>query len=173
MANAVIKKYACNYTELLTDRISNVADDIEIFLSMPLMSPAATMFVFIRFPSFFLTFFSSFFFDLTRAQSSSSTITKERERKPIVETTKNEQAKSNIELDENIYKRAITNDFFSKAFGPSQSELKPNQPHSIRSTFENIAGGFFERPPPGAQRETLATIKEEMRKKKIRIDTKN
>jgi len=63
--------------------------------------------------------------------------------------------------------------FFSKAFGPTESELKPNQPHSLRSTFENIAGGFIERPPHGTQRETLATIKEEMRKKKIRIDTKN
>ncbi len=76
-------------------------------------------------------------------------------------------------MDENSYKRATANDFFSKAFGPSESELKPNQPHSLRSTFENIAGDFIQRPPPGTQRETLATVKEEMRKKKIRIDTKN
>jgi hypothetical protein len=47
MANGVIKKYSCDHIELLTDRISYVADDIETFLSMTLMSPAATMFVFI------------------------------------------------------------------------------------------------------------------------------
>jgi hypothetical protein len=75
-------------------------------------------------------------------------------------------------LDEYAYKRATANDFFSKAFGPTESELKSNQPHSIRSVFENIAGGFIEQPPRGTKRETLATIKEEMRKKKIRIDTK-
>jgi len=115
-------------------------------------------------------------FDFIRTQPVSSTITttaEEKERKKTVRTTNNIQAKSNIELDENSYKRAITNDFFSKAFGPSESELKPNQPHSLRSTFERIAGGFIQKPPPGTERETLASVKEEMRKKKIRIDTKN
>ncbi|CAF3123991.1 unnamed protein product [Rotaria sp. Silwood2] len=153
MANAVIKKYACDHNELLTDRINYVANDIETFLSMTFMSPAAAI-----------------------PQSFSSTITRAKEkerRKRIIETNNNEQEKSNIELDESAYKRASVNDFFAKAFGPSQSELKPNQPHSIRSAFENIAGGFIERPPPGAKRETLASVKEEMRKKKIRIDTKN
>jgi hypothetical protein len=168
MANAVIKKYACDHNELLTDRISYVANDIETFLSMALVSPAATMFVF----EWFLSF--NFFFDLIRTQPFLSTTTeKEKERKKFVQTNNNVQAKSNIQLDENSYKRAATNDFFSKAFGPSESELKPNQPHSLRSTFERIAGGFIEQPPPGTQRETLATVKEEMRKKKIRIDTKN
>lgn len=76
-------------------------------------------------------------------------------------------------MDENSYKRAVANDFFSKAFGPAESELKPNQPHSVRSTFEKIAGGLIEQRPAGTPRETLKTIKEEMRKKKIRIDTKN
>ena len=66
----------------------------------------------------------------------------------------------------------MTNDFFAKAFGPTQSELKPNQAHSLRSVFENIAGDFIERPPPGTQQETLAKVKEEMRKKKIRIEIK-
>jgi len=125
---------------------------------------------------FFRSFFSIFLFDFIRTQPVSSTITttaEEKERKKTVRTTNNIQAKSNIELDENSYKRAITNDFFSKAFGPSESELKPNQPHSLRSTFERIAGGFIQKPPPGTERETLASVKEEMRKKKIRIDTKN
>jgi hypothetical protein len=54
MANTVIKKYACDHNELLTDRISYVANDIETFLSMALISPAATMFVF--FNGFFLSF---------------------------------------------------------------------------------------------------------------------
>ncbi len=75
-------------------------------------------------------------------------------------------------MDENSYKRASLNDFFSKAFGPSEAELKPNQPHSLRSAFEHVAGGFIQKPARGVQRETLATIKEEMRKKKLRIDTK-
>ncbi|CAF1524998.1 unnamed protein product [Rotaria sp. Silwood1] len=154
MANAVIKKYSCDHNELLTDRISYIVNDIETFLSMAFMSPAATI-----------------------PQSFSSTITKEKERrKQIIETNNNnnnEQKKSNIELDESAYKRASVNDFFSNAFGPSQSELKPNQSHSLRSAFENIAGGFIERLPPGTKRETLASVKEEMRKKKIRIDTKN
>lgn len=52
MHNAVIKKYACTHDELLTDRISYVADDIETFVSSALKSPAATMFVFIWFPPF-------------------------------------------------------------------------------------------------------------------------
>ena len=76
-------------------------------------------------------------------------------------------------MDENSYKRASVNDFFAKAFGPSEAELKPNQPHSLRSSFENLAGGFIQQPARGTKRETLETIKEEMRKKKIRIDTKN
>ncbi|CAF1286353.1 unnamed protein product [Adineta steineri] len=149
MANAVIKKYACNHNELLTDRISYVANDIETFLSMPFKSPSATM--------------------------TSSTITKEKERKQYVQTATNnsEKSKSNIEFDETSYKRASTNDFFAKAFGPTQSELKPSQSHSIRSAAEKIAGGFFERPSHDTPRETLASVKEEMRKKKIRIETKN
>jgi hypothetical protein len=55
MANVVIKKYACDHNELLTDRISYVVNDIETFLSMALISPAATMFV--SFSGFFLSFF--------------------------------------------------------------------------------------------------------------------
>lgn len=43
MSNAVIKKYACNHEELLTDRVSYLVDDIETFLSM---SSAASMYVF-------------------------------------------------------------------------------------------------------------------------------
>ncbi len=104
---------------------------------------------------------------------STTTKGKGRERKKIVESTNNEEIESNIKLDENSYNRASANDFFSKAFGASESELKPNQPHSVRSAFENIAAGFIQRPPPGTKRETLATVKEEMRKKKIRIDTNN
>ncbi|UJR08956.1 hypothetical protein I4U23_013208 [Adineta vaga] len=150
MANAVIKKYACTQDELLTDRVSFVADDIETFVSLALKSPAATI-----------------------TQSYASTIAKEKGRKTPIQTSDNEQVKSNIELDENAYRRAAANDFFSNAFGPSQSELKPNQPHSIRSTFETIAGGFIEKRKADTPRETLATIKEEMRKKKIRIETKN
>ena len=120
--------------------------------------------------NFFLS--SYFFHSLSRASSLSSTITKDKERKKFVPTNNNEQAKQNIELDETAYRRASANDFFAKAFGPSQSELKPNQPHSIRSVFENVAGGFFQQPPADTPRETLATLKEEMRKKKIRIQTK-
>lgn len=114
------------------------------------------------------------FFCLNRTQPILSA--KEAERKKIVETNNNKNKKhdqSDSELDENAYKRASVNDFFSNAFGPSQSELQPNQSHSIRSIFENIAGDLFERPPPGTKRETLSSVKEEMRKKKIRIDTKN
>jgi hypothetical protein len=168
MANAVIKKYACNHNELLTDRVSYVADDIETFLSMTFMSPAATMFV-LKWFLVFLLFFTFFFFfsNFIRAQPIIKTTTSnEKEREKFG------QIKSNIVLDENSYKRASINDFFSQAFGPSKSELKPNQPHSLRSTFEHIAGDFIEKPARGAKRETLATIKEEMRKKKIRIDTK-
>lgn len=73
-----------------------------------------------------------------------------------------------------MYKRAVVNDFFSKAFGPSESELKPNQSHSIRSAFEQIAGDFVRTPSSKeTPRETLATIKEQMRKKKIRIKQKD
>lgn len=90
--------------------------------------------------------------------------------KKIEETKKT--ATSEIELDESSYRRANTNDFFSKAFGPSKAELKPNQPHSLRSAFESAAAGFIQQPAPGTQRETLQTIKEEMRKKKIRLNTK-
>ena len=70
-----------------------------------------------------------------------------------------------MELDENSYRRAAANDFFSQAFGASKSELKPNQPHSIRSAFETVASGFVQKPPPGTQRETLESVKEQMRKK--------
>ncbi len=54
MPGAVIKKYACDHNELLTDRINYVANDIETFLSMAFTSPAATMFVFQWFLSFFI-----------------------------------------------------------------------------------------------------------------------
>jgi hypothetical protein len=56
MANAVIKKYACNHNELLTDRVSYVADDIETFLSMTFMLPAATMFVLKRLLFFYISY---------------------------------------------------------------------------------------------------------------------
>ena len=161
MPNIALKNYACNHRELLTDRVSYIADDIEIFLSMTSMLPSATMFVFERF-----LFLSLFHRHLISAPRIIKTTSNEKER------TNNEQTKSNIELDTNSYKRASLNDFFSTAFGPSGAELKPNQPHSLRSTFEHVAGGFFEKPARGVKRETLATIKEEMRKKKIRIDTK-
>ena len=88
-------------------------------------------------------------------------------------TSKPDVDKEEIALDREMYKRAVVNDFFSRAFGPSQSELKPNQPHSIRSTFENIAGGFIRSPPAkDTPRETLTKIKDEMRKKQIRIEQK-
>ena len=93
-------------------------------------------------------------------------------KKPA-QTIRSEQAKPDIELDENSYRRAAANDFFSKAFGPTQSELESSHPHSVRSSFESMAGGFVQRQPTGTPRETLATVKEEMRKKKIRIDTKH
>jgi hypothetical protein len=54
MPGAIIKKYACDHNELLTDRINYVANDIETFLSMAFTSPAATMFVFQWFLSFFI-----------------------------------------------------------------------------------------------------------------------
>lgn len=76
-------------------------------------------------------------------------------------------------MDENSFRRASVNDFFSRAFGPSESELKPHQRHSIRSSVEKFAGDFIQKPARGVQRETLATVKEEMRKKKLRIETKN
>lgn len=41
MPNNIIKKYACDQTDLLTERVSYVADDIETFLSM---SPSVTMY---------------------------------------------------------------------------------------------------------------------------------
>ena len=47
IANTVIRKYACNHDELLTDRVSHVADDIETFVSAALKSPAATLYVII------------------------------------------------------------------------------------------------------------------------------
>ena len=79
-----------------------------------------------------------------------------------------------IELDREMYKRAVVNDFFSRAFGPSESELKPNQAHSVRSSLESIAGGFIRSAPEKrTARETLTKIKEEMRKKKIRIEQKD
>lgn len=114
---------------------------------------------------FFLLFF---LFDFIRIQTTT------RERKKSVETTTNNNVdeNSNIQLDENSYRRARINDFFSQAFGPSQSELKTNQPHSIRSTFENFAGEFIQKPARGSERETLDKVKDEMRKKKIRINTK-
>ena len=114
-------------------------------------------------------FFSSLF-DFIRVQSTITTTRKEREN--FVETTNNNAEKSNIQLDENSYRRARLNDFFAQAFGPSQSELKSNQPHSIRSTFENLAGELIQKPARGVERETLEKVKDEMRKKKIRIETK-
>ena len=51
MATAVIKRYACNHNELLTDRVSYMVDDIETFL---FMSSAASMYGF----QWFLFFFS-------------------------------------------------------------------------------------------------------------------
>ena len=59
MANTVIKKYACDHNELLTDRVSYIADDIETFLSMTRLSPAATMYLY--FNGFILFYISSFF----------------------------------------------------------------------------------------------------------------
>ncbi|CAF1233072.1 unnamed protein product [Adineta ricciae] len=149
IANTVIRKYACNHDELLTDRVSNVADDIETFVSAVLKSPAATL-----------------------TQPYTSTITKKKEQKTPIQTINNQQDGSETELDENSYRRAAANDFFSQVFGPSKSELKPNQPHSIRSAFESVASGFIQKPPPGTQRETLESVKEQMRKKNIRIETK-
>ena len=79
-----------------------------------------------------------------------------------------------MELDREMYKRAVVNDFFSRALGPSESELKANEPHSIRSSLERIAGGFIRAPPEkGRPRENLTKIKEEMRKKMIRIEQKD
>ncbi|CAF1405410.1 unnamed protein product [Adineta ricciae] len=135
IANAVIRKYACNHDELLTDRVSHVADDIETFVSATLKSPAATL-----------------------AQSYTSTITKEKEQKKPIKTINNQQDGAKTELDENSYRRAAANDFFSQAFGPSKSELKPNQPHSIRSAFEAVASGFIQKLPPGTKRETLESM---------------
>jgi hypothetical protein len=61
MANAVIKKYACDHNELLNDRISYVANDIETFLSMAFISPAAaTTLVFNWLLSAFFLHFSFF-----------------------------------------------------------------------------------------------------------------
>lgn len=117
-----------------------------------------------------VSFLFSSLFDFIRTQS---TITTAKEREKFVETTNNnDEQKSKIQLDENSYRRARMNDFFAQAFGPSQSELKPNQPHSIRSTFEKVAGEFIQKPARGVERETLEKVKEEMRKKKIRIETK-
>lgn len=59
MATAVIKRYACNHNELLTDRVSYMVDDIETFLSM---SSAASMYVF----QWFLFFFPLYLISLER-----------------------------------------------------------------------------------------------------------
>ena len=113
-------------------------------------------------------------FDLIRTQSSyTSTRTKEKEQKTPIQAINNQQDGSKTELDENSYRRAAANDFFSQAFGPSKSELKPNQPHSIRSALESIASELIQKPAPGTQRETLESVKEQMRKKNIRIETKD
>lgn len=121
----------------------------------------------------FHSFIVSFLYSI-RAQAFSVATRKATEtKKRVVESNNNERKNTDDQLDESAYKRASVNDFFSKAFGPSQSELKPDQPHSVRSAFESFAGDFIQRPPPGTKRETLATVKEEMRKKKLRIETKN
>ncbi|CAF4925316.1 unnamed protein product, partial [Rotaria magnacalcarata] len=128
MANGVIKKYACDHYELLSDRISYVVDDIETFISTPLKSAAAA---------------------ITQSFTVATTTIAAKENKNAIDTTNNnEREKSNDQLDENAYQRASTNDFFSKAFGASRAELKPNQPHSLRSAFESFAGDFIQKPPP-------------------------
>ncbi|CAF4748072.1 unnamed protein product [Rotaria socialis] len=138
MANGVIKKYACDHDELLSDRISYVVDDIETFISTPLKSPAAA---------------------ITQSFTVATTTKAAQENKKIIDATNNnEREKSNDQVDENAYQRASMNDFFSKAFGASQAELKPNQPHSLRSAFESFAGDFIQKPPPGTKRETLETM---------------
>ena len=173
MSGAVLKKYSCDHQELLhSDRISNVANDIETFLkTTTLMSPAATMFVFFAF-SLQASFDSLFLlFYLIRA----STTRERRKEKKVGQTNtkgSDEATQSQDDFDPDAYKRAVTNDFFSDAFGPRVSELKSNQPHSLRSTFEHIAGGFVRPPPEKTTKETLATVKETMRKKKIRVETK-
>ena len=55
MSNAVLKKYSCDHAELLTERISSVANDIETFqkTTTSFLSPSATMFVFLSFSPFF------------------------------------------------------------------------------------------------------------------------
>ena len=42
MANTVLKKYSCNHNELITDRISSVVNDIEMFLSKTQISSVAS-----------------------------------------------------------------------------------------------------------------------------------
>ncbi len=170
MGNAVVKRYSCNHNELLSDRIDQVGNDIEAFLSSAFMSPAATMYVLLFF------FLLSFFCLPNRAQSTdaeavAATTTTKDERKEFLK--RDERTKLDVDLDQHMYNRASTNDFFLNAFGSTTAELKPNQPHSLRSTFEHLAGDFIERRAPGAKKETLADVKEQMRKKQIRIDTKN
>ena len=67
----------------------------------------------------------------------------------------------------------MANDFFSNAFGPRAADLKPNQPHSLRSAVESMAGGFIREAPAETSKETLESVKKEMRKRKIRVDTKS
>lgn len=82
--------------------------------------------------------------------------------------------KEEIQLDREMYRRAVVNDFFSKAFGPSESELKPNERHSIRSSVESIARDFIRSTPEkNSPKETLAKIKNEMKKRNVRIQQKD
>ena len=76
-------------------------------------------------------------------------------------------------FDPTAYRRAVANDFFSNAFGPRTSELKPNQPHSFRSAVESMAGGFIREAPAETPKATLESVKNEMRKKGIRVNTKS
>lgn len=175
MSNAVIKTYACDHQELLVDRVQTVADDIEVFLSkaMPLGTPAAATFVIICFPMRVIPL--SFFCLISmRSFSSIAAASREKERAELnrsADTTDEQPMPDGF--DPSAYKRAVVNDFFSNALGPRTSELKPNQPHSFRSAVENMAGGFIRETPVETPKQTLDSVKNEMRKKRIRMDTKN
>lgn len=85
---------------------------------------------------------------------------------------KNKKTTEEIDFDAGLYQRAKLNDFFSKALGPREENLKKNEPHSIRSALENIVAPMIREPPENLPKETLSSVKEDMKKKRIRIQMK-
>jgi hypothetical protein len=172
IGDAVIRKYSCNHTDLLAERMSNVADDINSFLALSTTTTMYVPFVFIRNTHEYLFFiFFENLFSLVLVISSPSSFDSAMASN---ERNENKSTPTAREFDADAYRRASLNDFFSKAFGPSQSDLKVAQPHSLRSSVEHMAGGFVrDMPEKNSPKEVLASIKEDMRKTRTRVDTKH